>query len=49
MMKRTREYKYFSMAISENGMREKVGKANQLYGLLASVARYRDNKCVMLC
>ena len=51
-VKRTKEYKYLGMILSENGMdkviQEKVMSANQWYGRLASVARYRANNYEVL-
>ena len=48
VIKRTDEYKYLGVTLSVNGVekarREKIFKANQWYGRLASVARYRVNK-----
>ena len=47
-LKRTKEYKYLGMWINEDGsgkeMREKMFKARQWSGRLASVARMRGNK-----
>ena len=50
VLKRTREYKYLGVTLTENGSDrakdEKVFQANQWYGRLASIARFRANKYV---
>ena len=49
-IKRTSEYKYLGVTLSENDADKAKGemlfRANQWYGRLASVARYRSNKYV---
>ena len=51
-VKRSKEYKYLGITLNENGservMYEKLSKANQWYGRLASVARIRANKYKVL-
>ena len=51
-LKRTKEYKYLGMWLNEDGsakeMREKMFKARQWSGRLASVARMRGNKYEVL-
>ena len=51
-VKRTKEYKYLGVTLTESGsekiMDDKVCKANQWYGRLASVARIRANKYEVL-
>ena len=51
-VKRTNEYKYLGVMLNERGseqvMQEKLSKANQWYGRLASVARWRANKYEVL-
>ena len=50
IIKRTDEYKYLGVTLNTYGVEkaksEKIFKANQWYGRLASVARYRANKYV---
>ena len=51
-VKRTEEYKYLGVTLNVRGCEkakgEKIFKANQWYGRLASVARYRANKYLVV-
>ena len=51
-MKRTDEYKYLGVTLNDKGCEkaksEKIAKANQWCGRLASIARYRANKYVVV-